>query len=1065
MATAKNLYPTSLPILLNCHSHFSFGAAVSSPRTLVETCARAGFQGLALTDTTGVYGAVELHQAALEQTDSFTPIIGATVPLTWGKDTFPLVLLCASRHGYAQLNALLSRIHLEAAVITLEVLQEHQSDLFCLTGPRAGFIQALLERREVSSAQGLLQQLKGIYGDGLFVQLFHDAAPGDAQRGRILRRFAMDQGVAVVAAPEIRYARAALFPLFDALTCARLKITVEQDHPARGLNDAQHPHDPQHWATVFPYPEALGNAATLMRECTWKLLPDTLIPPLAKVPANMSAQAFLEMRVRSSASETYHSSSAPISSSVGSNQIQRWKHFETRLTGELEVIKSFELADFFLVAAEVTDYCRSRGILASGRGSAAGSLVCYLLGITTVDPLEQGLLFERFLYAGKKSMPDVDIDIASERRREVIAWVEQRFGHAREAMAANKITYRLPSALQDLGRALGLPPTQLERLSKSLGRDFRHLRPHRARAALQIFDEVLGDAAVKEVLLKLLEQMERGQVRHMAPHSGGVVLARDALYHYTPLERSSGGIQLLQFDKDDLEALGLIKLDLLGLRMLSALEQARNFVLEEGRWLDLYDMPDDRQIWHRIARGDTMGLFQIESPAQTATVVKLQPSSLTMLAHQIALIRPGPIQSNTVHPFIRRARGQEAVTYLHPRLEPILQSTLGVILYQEQQLRIAKHFAGYSWTEADHLRKRISSQEEEGDLDQERSRFIQGAMQHSSASLEQAIQVFEAVAAFSGFGFAQSHAVAFSHHCYASAWMRQYHPAAFLAGLLEADPGMWARSTLAQDAQNWGVRLLALDLNHSGVRFRPQWTVGKQGVRLPFHAVDGISREAGVEITLERYRNGKYHNLEDFYTRVNLDQDAFLALIRAGALEACGWGTRRSQLFTLETLCHAFAPGRHAILTPDEPVPNLVELEPLEGLGWDRELKGLSESGLHPMDLLAGELAALQCIPLEQAVYQKGQVRTAGLIISKQKPPTAQGFAFYVLEAGATRVQTVISPVLWSEHTRLLRDARALIVEGEIMGQGQAFTLRVERLSALPLEVYPTLMQPEASQI
>jgi len=974
-----------------------------------------------------------LHQAALEH--GVTPLIGATVSLSWDGNAYPLVLLCATRAGYFQLNALLSRVHLEGHAVTVESLEEHHLDLFCLTGSRAGYLNTLLEKREISSARDLSSRLKAVFGDRFFVQLFHDCAPRDTARGRILRRFATDANVAVLAAPEIRYANPELFPLYDALTCARLGIIVEDDHVARAFNDAQHPHTPAYWSKRFPYPEALGNAAAVMEECRWDLIPETLIPPKARIPQGTSAQQHLEHRVRGAARATY----------AGSD----WPHLEARLSGELEVISGFELADFFLVAAEVTDYCRSRGILASGRGSAAGSLVCYLLGITSVDPLEHGLLFERFLYAGKKSMPDVDIDISSERRREVIAWVEARFGHSREAMAANKITYRLPSALADLGRGLGLPPALLERLSKTLGRDFRHLRPHRAREAQAAFDLILGEAPVKETLLTLLERMERGQVRHMAPHSGGIVLSRDPLHHYTPLERSSGGIQMLQFDKDDLEALGLIKLDLLGLRMLSALEEARNFVLEDGRQLDLYNLPDCDAVWERIGQGDTMGLFQIESPAQTATSVKLKPGNLTMLGHQIALIRPGPIQSGTVHPFIRRARGEERVNYPHPRLEAILKPTLGVILYQEQQLRIARCFAGYSWTEADCLRKRVSSQEEDGDLIEEGTRFVSGAMKHSRATLEQALSVWELVKGFSGYGFAQSHAVAFSHHTYASAYLREHHPAAFLAGLLEADPGMYSSATLTQDAQRWGVRLLQLEVNRSGVRFRPEWAGGRAGVRLPFHTLEGVSREAGAEIVLERLRGGPYHSLENLYGRVKLDLEQFEALIRGGALEA--FGTRREGLYTLETLRNAFPSGSRALLNPEEPPPTLRALEQLESVLWDRELKGMSESGLHPLDLLGGELAALGCTPLEQALRKGGRTRTAGLVIARQKPPTAAGFAFWTLEHGASRVQAILSPALWTAHTALLRDARALIVEGTLEGEGRAWTLKVEMLSALPL--------------
>jgi error-prone DNA polymerase len=377
-------------------------------------------------------------------------------------------------------------------------------------------------------------------------------------------------------------------------------------HPDRPQNRAQALPSPAEAATRLPFPEALQNAAWLAEQAAFDLLPDRLTPPRARVGDGVSADEHLERRCFEALLQRYHGDTLTRARRV--------------LEVELATVRALALADFFLVAAEVTDYCRAHGILAAGRGSAAASICCYLLGITGVDPIRHDLLFERFLHTGKTSMPDVDIDISSARRDEVLAWVEQRFGAATEAMVCNKITYRLPSAIQDLGRALGLPPELRTRLSRALGRDYRSLTPRRAREAAPAFAEVLGDAPIAQTLTELLERMESSHTRHIAPHSGGVVLAREPLTHYSPLERSSGGIKLLQLDKDDAEALGLIKLDLLGLRMLAALERAREEVFGSTRhWLDLDDLPDDPAVWRIISEGATMGLFQIESPAQVHT--------------------------------------------------------------------------------------------------------------------------------------------------------------------------------------------------------------------------------------------------------------------------------------------------------------------------------------------------------------------------------------------------------------------------------------------------------------
>ncbi|MFC6663012.1 hypothetical protein [Deinococcus multiflagellatus] len=478
-----------------------------------------------------------------------------------------------------------------------------------------------------------------------------------------------------------------------------------------------------------------------------------------------------------------------------------------RLRAELDTVAELDLAGFFLTASEVTDYCRAHGILAAGRGSAAGSVLCFLLGITLSDPLKHNLLFERFLHTGRTSMPDVDIDIASSRRDQVLRWVEERWGlsGAGEAMVANRITYRLPSAVQDLGRALGVPPELRDRLSRALGRDYRHHRPHRAREAAEVFTEVLGEAPVKEALLNLLERIEPRFVRHLAPHSGGVVLSREALTAYSPLTRSSGGIRMLTFDKDDVEALGLIKLDLLGLRMLGALERAREEVLRlTGQWLPYGELPDDPTVWREIGTGDTMALFQIESPAQVQMTARLQPRDLTQLAHQIALIRPGPIQSGTVHPYVRRARGEEPIPELPEPLATILAPTHGTLLFQEQILRIAVHYAGMTWPEADRFRSRLTKVEDEAEKAQLREAFVDGAAGTTGAFPWEAEAVFGTCAAFRGYGFAESHAHAFAAHSYASAYLRRHHPAAYFAAFLTEAPGMWPASTIAGEARRRG---------------------------------------------------------------------------------------------------------------------------------------------------------------------------------------------------------------------------------------------------------------------
>ena len=737
-----------------------------------------------------------------------------------------------------------------------------------------------------------------------------------------------------------------------------------------------------------------------------------------------------------------------------------------RLETELSAIRALDLADFFLVAAEVTDYCRHHGILAAGRGSAAASIACYLLGITKADPMKHDLLFERFLHTGKTTMPDVDIDISSARRDEVLAWVEERFGATTEAMVCNKITYRMPLAIQDLGRALGMPPELRNRLTKALGRDFRGLRPAAAERAEVAIREVLGDAPVAEAFLKLLSMMERKHVRHLAPHSGGVVLARDPLTHYSPLERSSGGIKLLQLDKDDAEAMGLIKLDLLGLRMLAALERAREEVFRlEAVWLDLADLPDDERVWDLISEGATLGLFQVESPSQQHTSRVMRSRNLKDLAHQIALIRPGPIQSGTVHPYLRRRQGLEPVTYWHPSLEPVLNKSYGVLLFQEDVLRIAVHFAGMNWIEADRFRKKVSSWQDTEDIEPDRERFIEGARRHVDATREEATSVFDAVKGYQGFGFAESHAWAFALHAYASGWLRVHYPAEYMAAILSEEPGMWSRQTKRHEARDWGVPFLPFDINLSGAHFRVEriTDTGHAGlsdrasqaravkaIRPPLSAITGVSEEAAREVMLERLSHGSYRDVDDLYQRVELGRDELEALVRAGAVDAAQ--PRREALFRLGVMANSQPAGSLALFAAPVTPPELPPLSVPERFVWDYQTTRMSTLEIHAVDLVRDQLKELGCIPLLRLrrTPRKTRVLTAGLVVGRQRPGTAKGFAFFVIEDGPVRAQVIISPDLWDEQRMLLRDASMLVVDGVVEDTGHQLTLKAVKLAEMP---------------
>ena len=1000
--------------LLSAESYF--GRGVSSPERLLEKAAALGHTHLALTDWQSLTGGVRLFRKAKEV--GVVPLLGAGLPLRTPEGTFPVRLLAASREGYARLSAHLTQVLAEGA-LPLEALLSANEDLVLLTGGREGFPSRLLAERRLPALERLLRALREAFRDRLFLSLYHDLLPGDARRARVLRALAQDRGLPYVAALEVRMTHPDLYPLLDALTCVRLGIGVETPHPERPRNEAWALPSREEALGRLPFPEAWANAKALAEAIAFPLLPDRLLDPPVPLPPGETPMGHLRRLAWAALEARYPGR----------------PDYARRLEEELATVEALGLPGFFLLAREVVRFARSRGILAVARGSAVGSLLAHLLDLTPVDPVREGLLFERFLHGGMKALPDIDLDLGSRRRREVIRHLEEAFG-AREAMAAAYVTYRLPLALQDLGRVLGLPAPLRHRLTHHLGRDFRHLPPHRAREAEPLLGEVLGESPVKALLLALLTRMERGQVRHLMPHVGGVVVAPGPLHRYAPLVRSSGGIQMITLDKDDLEALGLVKLDLLGLRMLSALERAREEVFRtEGIYLDLEALPQEEAVYRPLWRGESLGVFQLESPAQTAMSRKLRPRSLQDLAHQIALVRPGPIQSGTVRPYLARRLGREKPKPLHPVLEDILGKTHGVLLFQEQLLRLLHHGAGMDWAEAEAFRKAVAKARDEEDLRPLRARFLEGLRARLGLTGEEAEGIWRMVEGFRGYGFTESHALAFARHAYASLWLKAHYPAEFLAALLAEAPGMWSPATLRQEARRLGVPILPLSINRSGLYPRVERVEGKKGIRLPLTAAKGVSEEAARAILRERLR-GPFRSLAEFRARLDPPRDLLLALARAGAFDAL--------LPRREALFQAGLPGG-GLLPLEAEAPDLPPLSLPERLFLDLEAQGLSALPLHPMDLLRGLLEELGATPIP--LLEEGPGRTAGLVVARQKPPTARGFAFFVLEDGPHRLQAVIPPEVWERHYATLRDGEALLVEGAWRGGG----FLVERAWPLPL--------------
>ncbi len=1003
---------------LHCHSWFSFLDGASSPAELVMAAVRLEQPALALTDTHTLAGAVQFARGCQEH--GIKPIFGATVPV----DGFPLVLLAANREGYANLCDLVTLAHRERDIISISSgdLRGLTGGLLCLTGDRRGGLSQLVQQQDYSAANKWLGKLAELFPLRVFVELCHHQRPDDPLVVHTLREAARKYGLYCVATNAVRYAHPDSYALQDALTCARLGLTIAQPHLERPVNDAAYLcSETELLARGLPA-NAIANTKAIAGLCDVELLPDQVTPPAARIPAGISPINYLRDLCRQGMKHRY-----PLASS------DAWQQAARTLRHEINVINESGLEEFFLVVREVIEFARSRGIRCSGRGSAANSIVAYLLGITEVDPIRHHLLFERFLHTGRRGMPDIDVDFETHRRHEVIAWMAERFGEEHTAMTANLVTFRLRLAVREMAKVLGYPLWQIDRISKALPPvSARHVRDYRNDLA-----EELGESPLLDTLLCLVEQIANAP-RHLSLHSGGMILSRQPLRYLSPIQTSANGVRQVQFAKDDVEALGLIKFDVLGLRMLSVVTETITLLREDtGTSPDIDELPlDDEPTFELIRQGRTMSVFQIESPGQWNLLSRSQPQVFDDLIAQVALFRPGPLQGNMVHPFILRRRGLQKVTYPHPCLEPILRDTYGVILYQEQVLEIAHAFAGLTLAEADEFRRLMSKFRDAGEMEAMRAHFVQGAQQKHGVTMQLANWVFDAVAKFVGYGFCRSHAAAFARTVYHTAYLKAHYPAAFMAAVLEHKPGFYPLSSILEEARHCGVKVLPVDIRTSDLKYRLE----SGAIRVPLTQIKGWSTDVAAPLVLERLLR-PFANLEDLYNRVPLDRDQWDNLARSGALNV--FGERRAVLWRLGELARVLGPSGQEQRTldelelPVEALPHLRELTEAETLHWDYQTQGIS-TGPHPIALHRPYLDRLGTYSISQlsnvSIGQK--VLVAGAVISRQRPPTAKGMCFIILEDETGRLPTALTPPVYEVFHCAVRSS-GLIIEGKVEGSGQ----------------------------
>jgi error-prone DNA polymerase len=989
-------------------SCFSFLEGASHPEELIEAALQHGLEALALTDRDGVYGIVEAHAKAREA--GLKLIVGSEVTLD---DESTLVLLASSRTGYANLCSLITRGRRRSEKGTSRVrwreVYEHAQDLIALWGGERGLIVG--EADPFFVAHGL----KEAFGDRLYALAARHRRAEEVRQEARLRQRAEKWKIPVAAAHEVLYHKPARRELQDVLTAVRHRVKLSEAGRLLEPNDEHALKPPHAFARLFEDDRAaVARTIEIASRCNFSLAQIRYRYPSEKLPRGRTSAQWLRELAFAGATERYPHGVPP----AVVEQVEK----------ELALIEELDYCGYFLTMWEIVRFCREQGILCQGRGSAANSTVCWVLGITAVDPVALGLLFERFLSRERAEPPDIDLDIEHDRREEVIQHVYAKYGRTHAAMVANVIRYRPRSAVRDVGKALGIAETTLDRLSKLLPM-YGDVDPSAfAQAGLD------PDAPTNRNVIRLAAEV-LDFPRHLSIHPGGFLLGHEPVSTLVPIENATMPERtVIQWDKDMVEELGLFKVDLLGLGALNQLHKGFDLLREhEGIDLSLATIPrEDSATYDMICKGDTVGVFQIESRAQMAMLPRLKPRNYYDLVVEVSIVRPGPITGGMVHPYLRRRSGEEPVVYPHPSLEPVLAKTLGVPLFQEQVIRLAMIAADYTPGEADQLRRDMAAWRKTGRIERHRERLVR-RMEAKGIEREFAERVFDQIRGFGEYGFPESHAASFALIAYATAWMRRHHLDAFVCSLLNAQPmGFYSTATIVEDAKRHGLAVLPVDVAVSA------WDCALEGAKAPFAVrmglryVKGIARAHGERIETAR-AEGPFSSIDDLVRRAALDGGTVARLAEAGALRAFR-ANRREALWAAKGSTRPPKGGMDLPL--DDDAPQFTALDAFETIGWDYRTTGHSALG-HPLGPLRDRMRALRFPDATQVSAMPGgrHTRYAGLVICRQRPGTASGVVFLTLEDETGFVNVVCWSPVYEKFRVLVKTASFLGVTGKIQRQ------------------------------
>lgn len=989
---------------LRCLSNFSFLKGSSWPDELVARAKKLGYSAIAITDECSVAGMVRAHVAAKEQ--GIKLLVGSQFDVD-ADESFHLVVLACNLNGYGNLCQLISRLRRNAEKgtyrLTLDDIgRTDLNDCVVVACPgRHAKVDSML-----TLARWLFTHFLGRAWLGIDLLRRSD----DEVRLLRLREVSEQTAIPLVAVGNATMHVPSRKPLLDVMTATRIRKPLTECGRALDVNAERHLRTRGRLARTFPE-DLLDQTLQVAARCDFSLDELRYHYPSEVVPEGETPASYLR-RI------TYEGAG------------RRWPkgipaHVSEQIERELELIAELRYEHYFLTVADIVQFARSRHILCQGRGSAANSVVCYCTGVTEVDPARMNVLFERFISKERNEPPDIDIDFEHERREEVIQYLYDKYTRERAALTAVVICYRVKSGIKDVGKALGMPLDDLERVSAN----------HHWWDGYVIDDERLsevgmdvGSLAVQQ-LLALTRQL-LGMPRHLSQHPGGFVLTQGPLTRLVPVENASMPDRtVIQWDKDDLDALGLLKVDVLGLGMLTAIRKTLEFVSKtQGYDFQMQDIPaEDGATYDMICKGDTVGVFQIESRAQRSMLPRLQPRCFYDLVIEVAIVRPGPIQGQMVHPYLRRRQGHEPVSYPSKELELALGRTLGVPLFQEQVMQVAMVAAGYSGGEADGLRRDMAAWKRKGGLQKHYAKIVNG-MTARGYTEEFAEAIFNQIKGFSEYGFPESHAASFALLVYASCWLKRHRPIEFLAAMLNSQPlGFYSPSQLVQDGKRHGVVVLPADVMCSDWDCSLEPITGMNAVRLGLRLVSGLKRES-ADAVMKARAVAPFDSAEDLAKRTGLNQHQMTALASADALSSLS-GHRRQQVW--DASAQRSAPPLFKEVPIHEPYLEFAPAPEAEEILFDYSATGLTLRR-HPLALLRPQLAARRLLTAEvlARVPNKRAVRTCGIVTTRQQPETAHGTVFISLEDETGDIQVIVHKAVWERQRRVMVSSRLLEVRG-----------------------------------